>query len=105
MKVTIKNIETKEITTLDEEQTVMYEEGILEMETISGVNTSDENWGSLVEEIWERKNKVKKGHKMEAIIENFDIRALNTEPQKSIAPLYTEEGQRQIMEDLKDFRI
>ena len=40
-----------------------------------------------------------------AIIVNFDIRALNTEPQKSIAPLYTKEAQSQIMEDLKDFRI
>ena len=42
---------------------------------------------------------------MEAIIENFDIRALNTESQKLMAPLYTEEAQKQIMEDLKDFRI
>ena len=53
MNVTIKNIATNETLTLDEEQTVMYMEGTLCMNEIAGVNTSDENWDSLVQEDWE----------------------------------------------------
>lgn len=57
MKVTIKNIETNEIEKLDEAATLLYTEGMLGRDIegfkIAGVDTSDENWDSLIEEIWE----------------------------------------------------
>ncbi len=53
MQITIRNKKTNETITLDEEQSTMFEEGLLEIDTLVGVKTDSANWNELVTESWE----------------------------------------------------